>query len=78
MNSKAKPRPGDSVVLAEAPAGLLEGIPSEDQKAILEIIGKSIRLAGYDDEGRAELEFRDADGGIHYIYVDPDIIRAAQ
>lgn len=79
MSSKrAKPQPADSVVLAEVPAGLLEGLPSEDQKAILGIIGKSIRLAGYDKDGRAELEFTNADGVIRFIYVDPNLIRAAQ
>ena len=45
--------PGDSVVLIAAPPGLLEGLPSEDQEAISEVIGKPIQLVGYDD-GRAE------------------------
>jgi len=41
-----KPKPGDSVVLIEAPPGLLYGLPREDQKAISEIVGKPIRLVG--------------------------------
>jgi hypothetical protein len=79
MDSKpTKPKPGDLVLLVEAPPGLLEGLPEEDQKAISETIGKPIQLVGYDDDGRAELEFTDDDGVIHFIYVNPSVIRAAQ
>jgi hypothetical protein len=77
MDSKpTKPKPGDSVVLIEAPPGLLQGLPIEDQKAISEAVGKPIRLIGYDDDGRAELEFTDAEGVIHFIYVSASVIRA--
>jgi hypothetical protein len=70
-----KPKPGDQVVLAEIPSGLLDGLPSEDQDAIREIVGKPIRLEEYDDAGRAELAFRDRNGHLHYIYVSPQFIR---
>jgi hypothetical protein len=69
--------PGDTVVLREVPRGLLDGLPKEDQKAISEIVGKPVRLNEYDDEGRAELRFTDSNGGIHFIYVSPDVIRTA-
>jgi hypothetical protein len=61
MTSKhRKPKPGDTVVLLEIPPGLLDGLPTEDQEAIAEAVGKPIRLNDYDENGRAELEFRTA------------------
>ena len=72
-----KPLPGDTVVLREAPSGLLDGLPTEDRRAISEIVGKPVQLNEYDDAGRAELEFTDRDGVMHFIYVNPDLICAA-
>ena len=72
-----KPKPGDTVVLKELPGGLLDGLPAEDQQAISAIVGKPIRLNEYDEAGRAELEFTDCGGGIHFIYVSPDALRTA-
>jgi hypothetical protein len=57
-----RPRPGDKVVLIEVPPGLLDDLPTEDRKAISNVVGKPIVLNEYDDDGRAELEFNDADG----------------
>jgi hypothetical protein len=67
--------PGDSVVLGEVPRGLLDGLPKENQLAICDIVGKPLLLNEYDDEGRAELAFTDADGTMHFIYVSPDLIK---
>ncbi len=78
MSPQNKPKPGDPVVLTEVPPGLLDGLPMEDQRAISEVVGKPILLTEYDDEGRAELKFTDRDGVIHFIYVSPNIIRAAK
>jgi hypothetical protein len=78
MSSQHKPKPGDTVILTEAPLGLLNGLPVEDRRAITDIVGKRVRLSGYDDEGRAELEFTDRAGGIHFIYVSPDLIGLAE
>jgi hypothetical protein len=69
-------KPGDSVVLTEVPSGLLDGLPVEDQTAIVDVVGKSVLLVGYED-GRAELEFTDKHGTIHSIFVNPTFIRAA-
>jgi hypothetical protein len=44
------------------PPGLLDDLPTEDRKAISNVVGKPIVLNEYDDDGRAELEFNDADG----------------
>jgi hypothetical protein len=79
MDSKpTKPKPGDLVLLMEAPPGLLEGLPEEDRKAISETIGKPIQLVGYDADGRAELEFTDGARVVHSMYVNPSVIKAAQ
>jgi hypothetical protein len=72
-----KPKPRDKVVLTEVPPGLLADLPIEDQQAISEIVGKPILLNEYDEDGRAELEFTDSSGVIHFIYVNPSFIRIA-
>ncbi len=72
-----KSKPGDTVVLTEIPPRFLDDLPIEDQQAIKEVVGKPILLNEYDDDGRAELEFTDASGVIHFIYVNPGLIRPA-
>jgi hypothetical protein len=67
-------QPGDTVLLIEIPPGFLNDLPSEDQRAIAEIVGKRVHLVGYDEDGRAELEFTDAKNMTHFIYVDPRYI----
>jgi hypothetical protein len=70
-------------VLAAVPPGLLDGLPDEDQRAIRAIVGKPVMLIGYDDDGRAELEFADpfdADSENYYshthtIWVAPEFIQ---
>jgi hypothetical protein len=70
-----KPAAGDQVILLKAEHGLLQGLPKEDQNAIKSVVGKPIRLVAYDEDGRAELEFTEKDGTIHFIYVRPDLIK---
>jgi hypothetical protein len=72
-----KPKPGDTVVLTEIPPGFLDDLPTEDQQAVKEVVGKPILLNEYDDNGRAELEFADASGVVHLIYVNPSVLRPA-
>lgn len=69
-------RPGDRVILTSAPASLLRGLPKEDQKAIRSMVGQSVTLAGF-SYGQAELEFTDAQGDDHTIWVETALIRAA-
>jgi len=71
-----KPKPGSRVVLTRIPEGLLRGLSEEDQEAIARIVGVPILLNEYAN-GRAELEFIDADGVIHFIYVSLEFIKAA-
>ena len=54
-------------MLIEVPPGFLDGLPTEDQQAFRDIVGKPIRLNECDDNGRAELEFTDASGVVHFI-----------
>jgi hypothetical protein len=77
QGKQRNPLPGDTVVLGELPQGLLDGLSEEDQQAISEIVGKPIRLIDYDNDGRAELEFTDRSGAIHFIYVSEQAIRTA-
>ena len=57
-----KPKPGDKVIFTEIPAGLLDGLPAEDQEAIRDALGIPVALNEYDDLGRAELQFTAKDG----------------
>ncbi len=72
---ETKPKPGNRVILVELPPGFLEDLPKDDQQAIEDAVGKPVRLNDYDEEGRAELEFKDRSGCFHTIYVDPELIR---
>jgi hypothetical protein len=78
MSADMRPKPGDTVVLAKMPHRLLNGLPIKDQRAIRDVIGKPIRLNNYDDDGRAELQFTDQEGEVHFIYVNPNSIKAAK
>jgi hypothetical protein len=77
LEAKNRPKPGDRVILKECPAGLLDDLPAADQQAISTIIGKPVQLNEYDVDGRAELEFTDADGVIHFLFVRPEFIGVA-
>jgi hypothetical protein len=69
-----KPTPGREVMLRALPAGFVDDLPAEDQNAILGVVGKPVFLRQYEKDGRAELEFTDQDGVIHFIYLDPKYI----
>ncbi len=69
-------QPGDRVILTAAPAALLRGLPKVDRAAIRSIVGQPVILAGFSC-GQAELEFTDAQGDDHTIWVEPALIRAA-
>jgi hypothetical protein len=74
--SEHKPKPGSKVILTKLPPGLIDGLPARDQEAIAGAVGRTILLVEYDIYGRAELEFRDQEGVIHFIYVSPVFIKA--
>ena len=68
---------GDFVTLVFAPETLLQGLPEADQDAIKAVVGKPVRVGGYDDYGHVELEFKDKNGIIHFIWVEPSAVRRA-
>jgi hypothetical protein len=68
--------PGALVILTSVPSSLLRGLPKEDQSAIRAIVGKPVTLAGF-SYGQAELEFADAQGDDHTIWVEKKFIRPA-
>jgi len=77
MTSQSRdPEPGDFVILTKLPPGFVDDLPESDQIAIRAIVGKPVLLGSYDEDGRAELYFTDAEGSFHWIYVDPTFIRA--
>jgi hypothetical protein len=65
-----------TAVLAAIPPGFLDDLPTEDQEAISEIVGKPVRLRGYDEDGRVELQFKDRSDVMHVIWVDPKFVKA--
>jgi len=46
---------GRKVILTGLPPGFLDDLPEEDQRAISAVVGKAVKLLGYDQDGRAEL-----------------------
>ena len=67
--------PGDIVAVTGVPPGFVDGLPIEDQQALTSIVGKPVLFVGYDDAGRAELEFKDRNHVTHFIYVEPSTVR---
>jgi hypothetical protein len=81
MTKIVRPRAGEQIVLVAIPPVLLDGLPDEDQRAIAAIVGKPIPFLGYDDIGRAELEFDNPFDArtenfshTHTIWVDPKFV----
>ena len=64
----------DSVTLKASPLRFADDLPYEDQRALREVVGKRIIFNGYDEEGRAELEFTDGNGVNRTIWLDPKFI----
>jgi hypothetical protein len=44
----------------------------EDQQAISEVVGNSILFVNFDEYGRADLEYVDRAGVMHFLYLDPN------
>jgi hypothetical protein len=65
---------GQKVILTTLPAGFVDDLPEEDQRAVSAVVGTAILLVGFDDIGRAELEFQEQDGTYHKIFVAQEFI----
>lgn len=66
---------GDRVRLKTIPADLLKGLDPKDQEAIRKADEMQVNEIRPED-GKAELEFEDASGITHAIWVDPECIAA--
>ena len=64
-------RAGARVRLLAAPAELLEGLPAEDQAAILAAVGTELVVEDIDELDQAEILLKDRQGQIHFIWVSP-------
>ena len=76
--------PGELVIFDHLPRGLLDGLPEEDQRATVAMVGRAVRLVAFDHIGRAEVEFDDpfepgteASSHTHQIWVTPEFLRNA-
>lgn len=65
----------DRVRFLKASAGLLRGLPRSDRQAILSAVGGVYRIQGFNVVGYAELEFSDAQGTMHFVWVEPENLR---
>jgi hypothetical protein len=75
---RKKPKPGEMLVLTKLPPGFLDDLPKEDQLAISSVVGQAIILNRYDEDGRAELQFAEENGTIHFIYVSPAFVKSTE
>ena len=65
----------DRVRFLRASSALLRGLPKADQRAILGAVGSAYRVAGFNVAGHAEIEFRAADGSMHFVWVEAENLR---
>ena len=83
-SERDRPRSGEQVIFVALPPGLIDGLPEEDQCAIAAMVGKPVTFVGYDEDGRAELEFDDpftrepTGSHTHSIWVKPEFIARIQ
>jgi len=71
MTQTEKPKAGDMVLLKGLPPGFMDDLPRSEQIAITKVVGSPVLLLGYDEDGRAELEFTDTRSGvIHSVFVE--------
>ena len=71
-----KPKVGDKVILKGLPDKISHKSSKVGKERHLEKIGRPHMLTAYEPDGRAELEFSDSNGVIHYIYVNSSFISA--
>jgi hypothetical protein len=48
---------GEEVILLALPPGFLDALDGDEQRVVAAMIGKSVKLVGYDEHGRAVLNF---------------------
>lgn len=62
---------GDWVAFEMAPASLLSGLPVEDQQAIECQVDKPLEIAGFDENGNVELEWKEEGDRFRTVWIDP-------
>lgn len=67
---------GCTVTVLSLPAGFLDGLEPVDQAAVQAIVGHLVMFNEYDQRGYAELQFTDANGVIHFIWLPPAYLAA--
>ena len=66
---------GQEVIVTALPQGFIDDLTDEDQRALIDVIGRPVVLRGHDEDGKAEIEFTDQEGTLHTIYLDPKFIK---
>ena len=66
---------GDAVKLVKISGALIDGLPESDVTAIENQINKIMVIQSFSEHGHVELEFTDADGNMHSIWVNPKDIQ---
>lgn len=73
---------GDYVIYMRVTDHLLENLPVEEQEAIIAQTGKIFTVIGFNDYGKAELEFDDQRNPesvtYHTIWVEPNCLKKAR
>jgi hypothetical protein len=65
-------------ILVYAPQALLAGLSDYDKETIRSLVGLPITFNGFDADGRAEIEFQDAEGWDHTLWVEADAVRLVE
>lgn len=79
MGRRKEPKPGETVILNELPAGSFDDLPEEDLAALRAAVGKYVFLESYrGDDGKAEVTWQENERQYRTIFVDPQCISRIQ
>ena len=67
-------RKGDTVKLLTLPLEMFLGLPESEQKILRAEIGKKHLIQGSGGQGKIKLEFYDAHGSLHAIFINPSCV----
>jgi len=68
-------RLGDEVTVKRIPESLVRGLPDSDTHAINNCLGQSFKIAGFNDQGEAEIEFTDGENEFHTIWIETSCLK---
>lgn len=79
MLRRKEPKPGETVILKELPAGSFDDLPKEDLTALRAAVGKYVFLESYrGEDGKAEVTWQENERQHRTIWVDPQCISRAR